>query len=68
MNKFMVSTIIAVTIALLCVVTRPKNPETESNGNFAVKVALVSFVCSYFTLVYFASSSCPEIDVGEPDF
>ena len=68
MNMFMISIIISASVALLCVMTRPKKPEAETNGNFAIKIALIAFVCSYFTLAYFVSPSCPEIDVGEPDF
>lgn len=68
MNTFTIAAILAVIIAFFAAITRVKDPKQESALVYAIKITVIGFVIIYFGLGYLQSGSCPEIDVGEPDF
>ena len=68
MNSFIVAAIISVAISLLAWVTKSKKPNEEASASYIIKIAIISFVCVYFGMLYFITPACPEIIHGEPDF
>lgn len=69
MNTFMVALIISIAISLLSTLTKQKSETNESSSvAYAIKIAVISFVCTYFGMMYFITPVCPEIIQGEPDF
>lgn len=72
MNTFVLSIVVAAASALFVTLTRPKQQQEyftiESNMALFLRVAIITFVCSYFGLTYLLAPSCPDIIQGEPDF
>lgn len=69
MNTYVIAAIITAAATGLAIVTRPKKAaEVESVTSFAIKIAVITFVCTYFGMVFLVSPSCPDIIQGEPDF
>ena len=68
MNTFLVALIISIAISFFAWVTKSRKPIEESNTSYIIKIAIISFVCVYFGMLYFITPACPEIIQGEPDF
>ncbi len=65
----MIALIISLAISILSTLTRQKNETVESSSiSYAIKIAVISFVCTYFGMMYFITPICPDIIHGEPDF
>lgn len=68
-NTYVIAAIITAAVTGLAIVTRPKRAaEAESLTSFSIKISVITFVCTYFGMVFLVSPSCPEIIQGEPDF
>lgn len=68
MNSFIVALIISAAISFFAWATKSKKAVEESGLSYAIKIAIISFVCVYFGMIYFISPVCPDIIQGEPDF
>lgn len=69
MNTYVLSLVITTAVTVLALLTRPKRAvEVEGHATFAIKIAVITFVCVYFSMTFLGSPSCPEIIQGEPDF
>ena len=68
MNSFIVALIISVAISFFAWATKSRKEVEESGFSYAIKIAVISFVCVYFGMMYFISPACPDIIQGEPDF
>ncbi len=68
MNSFVIAAIISLAISLLAWITRSKKPTEEASVSYIIKIAIISFVCVYFGMLYFITPVCPDIMMGEPDF
>lgn len=67
-NTLFVSLVISVAISFFAWATKSRKTVEESGISYFIKIAIISFVCVYFGMLYFISPSCPEILQGEPDF
>ena len=63
----MIALILAGVIAFFSTITRSNEPQKEPITSYALKTAVIAFVVIYFGLG-FLQTSCPDIEVGEPDF
>ena len=68
MNHFTLSLLTAVLIAFFLVITKPKDPQSESNTVSFIKYSVIAFVCCYGVHVFLTQTTSPVIDMGEPDF
>lgn len=70
MNSYIVCLIISIAVACLSLLTRidRKFEQQESNMVLFLRMFIITYACSYLAITFLIAPTCPDIDMGEPDF